>query len=197
MTVHVLTLYLMSLTSSLDQLTLDLAPDQQQALQAGEVVILGGEGTYTVLSLVPAPSSVVWEVLTSYERFPDFLPSVVASRILERRDDRVLVERKDSRKVGILPIRVKIVTENIEYPQDRIEYRMVDGTLDEMNGTWKLTPIQSADGSEAILLTQKIVAKASMGPLQPYFYEVFESGLQEMTAHLRQEMVQQQAALTS
>ncbi|WP_204140358.1 SRPBCC family protein [Halomicronema sp. CCY15110] len=187
----------MSLTSALDQLTLDLASDQQQALQAGEVVMLGSEGTYTVVSLVPAPSSVVWEVLTDYERFPDFLPSVVASRILEKRDNRVLVERKDSRKVGILPIRVKIVTENIEYPQDRIEYRMVDGTLDEMNGTWELTPVQSADGGEAILLTQKIVAKASMGPLQPYFYEVFESGLQEMTANLRQEMVQQQTALVS
>jgi hypothetical protein len=73
----------------------------------------------------------------------------------------------------------------------------VDGTLDEMNGTWELTPVQSADGSEAVLLMQKIVAKASMGPLQPYFYEVFESGLQEMTAHLRQEMVQQQTAQMS
>ncbi|WP_039727316.1 SRPBCC family protein [Leptolyngbya iicbica] len=185
----------MSLTSSLDQLTLDLAPEQQQALQAGEVVMLGSEGTYTVLSLVPAPASVVWDVLTNYERFPDFLPSVKASRVLERRDNCVLVERKDSRKVGILPIRVKIVTENIEYPQERIEYRMVDGTLDEMNGTWELSPVSGPNQADATLLVQKIEAKASMGPLQPYFFEVFESGLTEMTANLRNEMAQQQTAL--
>ena len=187
----------MSLTSSLEQLAIDLAPDEQQALQAGEVVMLGSEGTYTVVSLVPAPAAVVWDVLTNYERFPEFLPSVVASKVLERQDNRVLVERKDSRKVGILPIRVKIVTENIEYPGDRIEYHMVDGTLDEMNGTWQLTTIKGTDQAEATLLTQKIVAKASMGPLQPYFYEVFETGLQEMTTNLRQEMAQQQAALLS
>jgi hypothetical protein len=56
MTIERLPSYLMSLTSSLDQLTLDLDSDQQQALHAGEVVMLGSEGTYTVLSsLVPAP----------------------------------------------------------------------------------------------------------------------------------------------
>jgi hypothetical protein len=105
---------------------------------------------------------------------------------------------KTSRKVGILPIRVKLVTENIEYPHDRIEYHMVDGTLDEMNGTWELTQFTTADRwSDEALLVQKIVAKASMGPLQPYFFEVFETGLQEMTANLRQEMVQQQTALLS
>jgi len=33
-----------------------------------------------------------------------------------------------------------------------------------------------------------------MGPLQPYFYDVFESGLKEMTADLRDEMQRQQVA---
>lgn len=178
----------MSPTPALDRLTANLNSEQQQALQAGEVLLLGSEGTYTVLSLVSAPVKVVWDVLTNYERFPEFLPSVVDSRVLERRDDCVVVERKDSRKLGILPIRVKIVTENIEHPYDRIDYRMVDGTLDEMNGTWELTPVGGSGDQAATLLVQKILAKASMGPLQPYFYEVFETGLQEMTTHLRQEM---------
>ncbi|MEM1279484.1 MAG: SRPBCC family protein [Cyanobacteria bacterium P01_H01_bin.152] len=187
----------MSLTSFLNRLTVDLDFAQQQALQAGEVVMLGSEGTYTVLSLVSAPVRSVWDVLSNYERFPEFLPSVVSSRILERRDNRVLVERKDSRKLGILPIRVKIVTENVEHPYDRIDYRMVDGTLDEMNGTWELTPVDGVGGEAATLLTQQIVAKASMGPLQPYFYEVFETGLQEMTTNLRCEMQRQQLAAQS
>lgn len=184
----------MSLTASLDRLPVDLSPAQQQALQSGEVVLVGQEGEYTVLSLVAASPDTVWNVLTSYEQFPDFLPSVVASRVLERRENQVLVERRDRRKIGIMPIRVKIVTENTEHPCDRIDFRMVDGTLDEMNGSWELTPVRSADGAATTLLAQQIFAKASMGPLQPYFYEVFEKGLAEMTADLACEMQRRQTA---
>lgn len=182
----------MSLAPPLNQLNIDLSPAQQQDLQQGQVLLLGDEGEYTVVSLVQASAEIVWNVLTNYEQFPEFLPSVVASRVLERRDNRVLVERKDRRKIGIMPIRVKIVTENIEHAPDRIDYRMVDGTLDEMTGTWELTAVTGDAGADHTLLTQKIIAKASMGPLQPYFYDVFETGLKEMTTDLRQEMQRQQ-----
>ena len=185
----------MSLAPPLNQLDTDLSPAQQRDLQQGEVLLIGSEGDYTVLSLVQATPDTVWSVLTNYEQFPEFLPSVVASRVLERRDNRVLVERKDRRKIGFMPIRVKIVTENIENSRDRvIDYRMVDGTLDEMTGTWELTSVPSDDGAEQTLLAQKITARASMGPLQPYFYDVFESGLKEMTTDLRAEMQRQQGA---
>ncbi|MEM6521452.1 MAG: SRPBCC family protein [Cyanobacteria bacterium P01_C01_bin.70] len=181
----------MPLVPPLNQLSTNLSSDQQQALQQGEVVVVGSAGDYTVLSLIPASAETVWNVLTNYEQFPDFLPSVVASQVLERRDNRVLVERKDRRKVGIMPIRVKIVTENVEHYPNRIDYRMVDGTLDEMNGTWELTSITETDGAVTTLLTQTISAKANLGPLQPYFYEVFETGLREMTAGLQSEMQRQ------
>lgn len=184
----------MSLAPPLNQLSTDLDPAQQQELQQGEVLLIGSEGDYTVLSLVQAAPDTVWKVLTNYEQFPEFLPSVVASRVLERRDNRVLVERKDRRKIGFMPIRVKMVTENIEHGRDRIDYRMVDGTLDEMTGTWELTSVSSDNGAEQTLLAQKITARASMGPLQPYFYDVFEAGLKEMTADLRSEMQRQQVA---
>jgi len=185
----------MSLAPPLNQLDTDLSPAQQRDLQQGEVLLIGSEGDYTVLSLVQATPDTVWSVLTNYEQFPEFLPSVVASRVLERRDNRVLVERKDRRKIGFMPIRVKIVTENIENSRDRvIDYRMVDGTLDEMTGTWELTSVPSDDGAEQTLLAQKITARASMGPLQPYFYDVFESGLKEMTTDLRAEMQRQHGA---
>lgn len=178
----------MSLATSLSQLTSSLSDAERQSLQQGEVVRIGEEGTYAVLSLVAAPLETVWTVLTAYEEFPDFLPSVVACRILEKRDNRVLVERKDRRKIGWLPVKVKIVTENVETFQDRIDYRMVDGTLDQMYGNWQLCPVESPSGKASTLLMQKISAKANMGPLQPYFYEVFEAGLTEAMSDLRTEM---------
>lgn len=184
----------MSLATSLEQLTPSLNPLEQQDLQRGEVVLVGTEGAYAVISLVKSPLALVWDVLTAYEQFPDFLPSVVASRILEKRENRVLVERRDRRKIGWLPIKVKIVTENIESYHDQIEYRMVEGTLDEMHGSWQMAPIENQDGQPLTFLMQNITAKASMGPLQPYFFEVFEQGLTETMADLRREMERRHSA---
>ena len=178
----------MPLTTRLTQLTGDLSRADLESLQQGEVVLTGSGGDYAVWVLAQAPVTTVWEVLTAYEEFPDFLPAVVAARVLERRDNRVWVERKDRRKIGWMPIKVKIVTENIEIAQERIDYRMVEGTLDEMEGSWRLALVEAEGSNPVTLLVQAITAKANMGPLQTYFYEVFEKGLVETMTDLRVEM---------
>ncbi len=177
----------MLLSSELDYLTKSLDEAERNQLQRGEVVLIGQEGTYATLCLVKASLEIVWQVLTAYEDFPQFLPSVVASRIRERQGDRIIVERKDRRKIGWMPIQVKIVTENLETFQDRIDYRMLEGTLDAMHGNWRMVPL-SDRATTTTMLVQTITAKANMGPLQPYFYEVFEQGLLETMTDLRSEM---------
>ncbi|HEY9888771.1 MAG TPA: SRPBCC family protein [Candidatus Obscuribacterales bacterium] len=178
----------MSLVADLKTLTPSLSDAERHQLQQGDVVLVGQEGTYAVLSLVKAPLPGVWGVLTAYEQFPTFLPSVVNCRILEKRENRVVVERRDLRKIGWLPIKVKIVTENVETWHDRIDYRMLDGTLDQMYGNWRLAPLASQGEAALTFLMQTITAKANMGPLQSYFYEVFEQGLTETMTDLRTEM---------
>jgi ribosome-associated toxin RatA of RatAB toxin-antitoxin module len=175
----------MLLSSDLDQLTPSLEPTERDQLQQREVLLLGGEGTYATLSLVKAPVETVWQVLTAYEEFPQFLPSVVDSKVLEKRGDRIIVARKDRRKIGWLPINVKIVTENVETAHHRIDYRMLEGTLEAMYGNWRMLPVPD---QATTLLMQTITARANMGPLQSYFHEVFEQGLTETMVDLRSEM---------
>lgn len=177
-----------TLNSSAGNLADNLNSAEQTRLRKGEIVLAGKDGNYAVCTIVKAPVKTVWQVLTAYEQFPDFLPSVVSSRVLERRGNCVLVERRDRRKVGWMPIRVTIVTENIEIPHERIDYRMVDGTLDSMGGSWKLSAIEIPGSQQATLLVQSIKAEAKLGPLQGYFYEVFETGLVETMTDLRSEM---------
>ncbi|MEM0979267.1 MAG: SRPBCC family protein [Cyanobacteria bacterium P01_H01_bin.58] len=183
---------------SLDQLTRDLNAAEQNHLQQGDVVLVGSQGSYAVWGLIKAQFEVVWEVLTAYEDFPSFLPSVVSARILEQRDNRTIVERQDRRKVGgWMPIKVKIVTENIEVDGDRIDYRMLDGTLDSMLGSWRVIPVDSSSRHPQTLLVQTIAATANMGPLQGYFYEVFEQGLRETMADLRIEIERRSTSLAA
>lgn len=180
----------MTLATGLERLTQDLNSAQQQVLQKGDIVLTGQNGTYHVYTLVQAPLKTVWDVLTAYEQFPAFLPSVVKARVLQRTDNRIVVERCDRRKVGWMPLTVKLTTENVEFPPTRIDYRMVNGTLDTMEGSWHLS---DSDAGTTLLL-QKIAATAKLGPLQSYFYEVFEQGLKETFSDLRKEMERRAAS---
>ncbi len=178
----------MATALSLNQFTPDLSAAEEQRLQQGEVVLNGQLGSYTLWVVIPATAATVWEVLTDYERFPKFLPSVVSSKVTERQGNRTVVARRDRRKIGFMPIKVKIITENIEVNHERIDYRMLSGTLDSMEGVWRLAPLNTAETVPRTLLVQMIEAKANLGPLQSYFYEVFEKGLVDTLGSLRTEM---------
>lgn len=180
----------MPLAIGLNQSIRNLSPAEQDSLQQGDIVLTGDKGDYAVWVLIQADVTTVWKTLTAYEQFPDFLPSVKASRVLERQDNRVLVERKDRRTIGWMPIKVKIVTENVEFPQERIDYRMLEGTLESMQGSWQLTPVEHQDSEPTTLLVQTIVATANLGPVQDYFYDVFKEGLIETMTGLRAAMEQ-------
>ncbi|NJN21872.1 MAG: hypothetical protein HC812_12710 [Leptolyngbya sp. RL_3_1] len=178
----------MATAFSLDQFTPDLNDSQQRRLAQGEVVLNGQLGDYTAWAIAQASPPTVWDVLTDYEGFPQFLPSVISSKVTERAGNRTVVARRDRRKIGFMPIKVKIVTENIEVNQERIDYRMLSGTLDSLEGVWRLAPLDPVGDAPRTLLVQMIEAKASMGPLQKYFYEVFEKGLVDTLGSLRTEM---------
>ncbi|MDA0265504.1 MAG: SRPBCC family protein [Cyanobacteria bacterium] len=184
----------MATALSLNQFTPDLNDAEQQRLHQGEVVLNGQLGSYTVWVVVPATAATVWEVLTDYEGFPKFLPSVVSSKVTEREGNRTVVARRDRRKIGFMPIKVKIVTENIEVSHERIDYRMLSGTLDSLEGVWRLAPLDTAGDTPRTLLVQMIEAKANLGPLQSYFYQVFEKGLVDTLGNLRVEMARRAIA---
>ncbi|WP_008311937.1 SRPBCC family protein [Leptolyngbya sp. PCC 6406] len=191
----------MTPASTLDPYITTLSEANQLLLRQGEVVLVKEqEGQYQVWTLVTAPPRQVWSVLTDYERFPEFLPGVLSCRVLERQGGRTVVERRDRRWIGVMPIKVRIVTENFATLEDcrdapgpdqggrRIDYRLVKGSLDRMEGAWRLVPLEPIMNSPTTLLVQSIYAKASMGPFQGYFFSIFEQGLRDTMAALRQEM---------
>ena len=57
-----------------------------------------------------ASRSLIWEVVTDYERLPDFVPGILASRILWRSGARLLIEQSGEARFLLFrfPIEVKI-----------------------------------------------------------------------------------------
>jgi len=80
----------------------------------------------------------VWEVLTDYDRFSDFIPGMQTSQIIARDPRNVVVDQRG--EVSLLfftfPIRVRLAIE--EYPYRRIISRAIKGDFKELRGVYNL-----------------------------------------------------------
>jgi ribosome-associated toxin RatA of RatAB toxin-antitoxin module len=176
----------------LAQLTSPLAPADREALSAGNPVVTGQDGSYVGWIVISASREVVWSVLTDYENFERFLPTVASSSIVEADASRKVVEQVDSRRVLMMDVESMVKTENIEQSPDRIYFQLLDGDLKTLKGYWKLHPIAPEDAASAerhpqVLLTQTVEAEANAGLLEGMFHQVFASSLKDNLAAIQQE----------
>ena len=109
-------------------------------LAAGEVVARetrgdpqGGSARMQVL--VHAPARAVWAVIVSCELAFRFVEGLQACEVLEDTGDRALVHQVVDR--GWLTPRLDFVFESLRRPWDRIDFRLVEGNLKAMDGSWR------------------------------------------------------------
>jgi ribosome-associated toxin RatA of RatAB toxin-antitoxin module len=159
---------------------------EQTGLAKGKVTVNGQDGRYISKVVVSAPLSVVWEVLTDYGDFPQFLPNVISSRVLEVKGNQKIVEQVDSRRVLIITVKSRIRTLMTETRPQRIDFRMVEGDLQQFQGYWQIEPIALAGSlSPQVLITQTIEAQPKSSVPKGIFYRVFKSSLEKHLNALR------------
>lgn len=184
--------------SPLDHLTNHLSNRDRDRLAHGSIVVIGHSGCYEVYGLAPGSMSTAWTVISDYERFKRFLPTVVASRVLEADGNRYLVEQVDRRNVLLTQVESTILTENIERGQTQIDFRLVKGNLKQMAGFWRIDAIAAADDAsinpqsqtvQQILVTQKVSVQPGIGPFNSVFFGIFERSLSENMQAICQEIL--------
>jgi ribosome-associated toxin RatA of RatAB toxin-antitoxin module len=99
----------------------DLPADEGGALQAG--------------FFVAAPAAVARAVLWDHERFPEFMPDMKSTRVLERHGNRHVVEQTG----GKGPFKVTFVTERLLEP-DGVAWRTLRGDVKRNDGYWAFAP---------------------------------------------------------
>jgi ribosome-associated toxin RatA of RatAB toxin-antitoxin module len=162
-----------------------LSSNDQATLRSGKVIVKGSKGDYVTQVLISAPLPVVWDVLTDYDQLPKFLPGVVSSKVLEVQGDRKIVEQVDSRRILMVQIRSRLRSAITEvFLLRRIEFELVDGDLQQMEGYWQLDPVGAAP---QVLLTQRIVAQPKASVPKTIFYDVFKSSLEKNFNAIRME----------
>ena len=104
------------------------------------VAVSEKDGTYEVRATfsVSQPPSAVAGVLTDYVRIPHYMPEVRTSQLLERQDDRAVVEQEAVAKFLMFSKRVHLVLEVQEAPTT-IEFRDRCGqSFERYEGAWAI-----------------------------------------------------------
>ncbi|MGB3496090.1 MAG: SRPBCC family protein [Elainellaceae cyanobacterium] len=120
-----------------------LSPTEQQYLNFGNAVVHVVGDRYVSYVVAHANVDQAWSVLTDYDNFAQFLPSVESSRVLESEGDRAVVEQIAGLKVLFADMKSRVCTENIKTPKERIDFRLLEGDLKMMEGHWQLIPVKN------------------------------------------------------
>ena len=83
-----------------------------------------------------------WQVLTDYNRFAEFVPSLEVSRVVSRSGDSAVVEQKGAARLLFLSYAMDVRLAITEYPPDRIVSQAVGGNFREMRSSYTLEPRQ-------------------------------------------------------
>ena len=175
-----------------------LTPAQITALNEGEILVSGEDGSYTARVVVPASVDEAWEVLTDYGNFTTFLPNTISSEILETQGNRYIVEQVSQQRILFLDVRSRIRTENIHTEKERIDFNYLEGDFDRLQGYWTIEAIPSNETDNEtlepaeLLLTQVIEVQPSRGTPEELFNDLFQNALENNLAAIRQEVIRRQ-----
>lgn len=152
---------------------------ERVALREGKIVVTGSEGQYVGKVLVTASPEVVWSVLTDYDNFYKFLPNVISSQVLETNGNRKIVEQVSNRQVLVVKVKSRVRTENTETNRERIDFRLIEGDLQQLQGYWKIEPVSVYPGAEPtqILITQTLEVQPKSGTPKDIFYAIFKKAM--------------------
>jgi hypothetical protein len=99
----------------------------------------GGSYRITGYFEVPAPRPLVWAVLTDYNGMQGMLPSLISSRVLARRGNRVLVKQRLLGHFLFMSGEAELNLRITEIPQTLIRFDDASGkTFEVYHGFWKL-----------------------------------------------------------
>jgi ribosome-associated toxin RatA of RatAB toxin-antitoxin module len=89
---------------------------------------------------IAADAARAWQVLTDYNRLPQFVPDLHESRVVSREGAKVVVEQKGVARFLFFTYPIEVRLEVTEYPHRRIESRAVAGNFRELRSTYTLEP---------------------------------------------------------
>jgi carbon monoxide dehydrogenase subunit G len=119
-----------------------------------KVQIVDQEVRTTVSFFVPASQQRVWDVVTDYERAPEYLREVQSAKIVARSGDTLRVAQRDQVKFGPFSIPIDTVRDVKHVEPSRTESHIVSGSFRKYDSEIRLLP--EANGTRVLYRSQTI-----------------------------------------
>jgi ribosome-associated toxin RatA of RatAB toxin-antitoxin module len=103
-----------------------------------------------------------WQVLTDYERLPQFVPNLLSSRIISRNGPEVVIAQKGYVRFLLIVQDIDLVVRVSETPFSALDISLVSGRMKQYLSHWEL----SAASQDGVSGTRIRYA----GKLEPDFY---------------------------
>ncbi|UZJ40798.1 SRPBCC family protein [Prosthecochloris sp. SCSIO W1101] len=120
-------------------------PSEQTRLLDGETIIFLERDDDDVIDVsgsvyIRSVPETIWTVITDYDNFPDTMPKVKESTVIEDNGNIKIIEQTS--KTGVLFFKVKFSTKMtiIETFPDTLSFKLISGDFETFNGKWVLTP---------------------------------------------------------
>jgi ribosome-associated toxin RatA of RatAB toxin-antitoxin module len=107
---------------------------QVQARRDGEAVLVDA------VADVPGDPRIAWDVLTAYERYPEFVPDLQESRIVSRGPNTASVAQRGTAGWLFYRIPLAVNLTVTEQPYERVRSVATGGDFLEFSGSYRLLP---------------------------------------------------------
>lgn len=104
------------------------------AWRDGEAVVIDA------VTETPGDPRVAWEVLTAYDRYPEFVPDLQHSRIVTRSANAASVEQRGTARWLFYRVSVSVMLTVTEQPYERVHSVAIGGDFREFSGSYRIVP---------------------------------------------------------
>jgi len=123
-----------------------------------KVEMAGDEIRANVSLFVRASQQRVWDVLTDFDRQPEFMRDLQVSKVVSRSGDSMRVLQKSQVKVGPFAVPVETLRDLRLSAPAKFESRLVSGSMKKYDATTELIP--EAGGTRIIVRSQAVPSSA-------------------------------------
>jgi len=103
-----------------------------------------------------------WQVLTDYERLPEFVPKLQSSRIISRNGNETVLDQQSTAGIWFASQTIRLTLLVTEQPYSEIDVKFLAGDMKHFISRWEIAPAEK-DGVEGTHLVYS-------GEMEPEFF---------------------------
>jgi len=90
---------------------------------------------------IAASGALVWQTLTDYDHFAEFIPGLKESKVIGREGPAAIVEQHGEMRVLLLKFPIDVTLASTEHPPGGIDVTVLRGNLRRLDGGYRIEPL--------------------------------------------------------